>query len=370
MGHMVKPRGIRRFLRFTLRSLLLLTLVVAVWLGYEARQARRTEGHRRSIESLGGSVETEPEGLSLLRFLVAGDFGQEVVAAKIPGPSVGKAIGTLAAIPYLRRVRVLYDGTCDIHPDWERLNVAFPTKIVEAVGDVDYHGGLYGSDPSDAQLAMLNRFSTKMEQGPAKVQQLLQDLKRVSTPPDRWHKLCRTISYRSRQLGDGTVAELLSGSMQGLSILGFNSSGSDSSFAILLVGDRAIDGASVDFQMAQGSQEVQLLAVSGNDAVAVGFEYHSPGAAWIVDKRARQFASDPRQWFGLYRIEADGFKSLLPEEPLPRPAGDKLANDLQKAANDAQCALPDVEIQTREFDENARDPADAGGGRGARMVHP
>ncbi len=66
---MAKPRGIRRFLRFSLRSLLLATLAVAAWLGYEVHQARTVKRQAAAIPALGGQVEFEPSPWSLLRFV-------------------------------------------------------------------------------------------------------------------------------------------------------------------------------------------------------------------------------------------------------------------------------------------------------------
>ena len=66
---MGKPKGIRRFLRFSLRSLMLVTLAVAGWLGYEVHQARTVQRQAEAIRALGGEVEFEASPWSLLRLL-------------------------------------------------------------------------------------------------------------------------------------------------------------------------------------------------------------------------------------------------------------------------------------------------------------
>ena len=77
-----KPR--RRWLQFSLRSLLLLPLAVGLWLSYEVSEARIVERQTAAIEALGGQVGYEPIGISLLRFLLNG-YGQQVVEVDIPG---------------------------------------------------------------------------------------------------------------------------------------------------------------------------------------------------------------------------------------------------------------------------------------------
>src|SRR5258705_1303056 len=48
-----------RWLQFSLRSVLLLTLAVALWLGYEVREARQVERTITALCALGGTVVTE-----------------------------------------------------------------------------------------------------------------------------------------------------------------------------------------------------------------------------------------------------------------------------------------------------------------------
>src|SRR5262249_8906147 len=75
----------RRWLQFSLRSLLLLTLAVALWLGYEAQDAHRVERTTAAVRFWGGEVEWAPGGWSLLKFVAGGAYGQRIDKVEIPG---------------------------------------------------------------------------------------------------------------------------------------------------------------------------------------------------------------------------------------------------------------------------------------------
>ena len=64
---MSRSKSKRRWLQFSLRSVLLLTLAVALWLGYEVHQARQVEQTIAGITALDGNAECELTGWSLLR---------------------------------------------------------------------------------------------------------------------------------------------------------------------------------------------------------------------------------------------------------------------------------------------------------------
>src|SRR5262245_44207619 len=78
-----RPRGIRRFLRFSLRSLMLVTLAIAAWLGYEVHQARTIERQAAAIRALCGEVEFEPSPWSLLRFVEPQTYGWRISSATV-----------------------------------------------------------------------------------------------------------------------------------------------------------------------------------------------------------------------------------------------------------------------------------------------
>src|SRR5438876_3650249 len=98
---MAKPKGIRRFLQFSLRSLMLVTLAVAAWLGYEVHQARTVQRQAAAIRALGGEVEFETSPWSLLRFIEPQTYGRYVVAAQVP-----TAASDLNVFSHLREVRL------------------------------------------------------------------------------------------------------------------------------------------------------------------------------------------------------------------------------------------------------------------------
>src|SRR5262245_23192041 len=115
----LKPH--RRWLQFSLRSILLLTLVVALWLGYEVRQARRVERAFVALRALGGDADSEPAGWSLLRLCGVAGYGRRIVRAEIPGTAVDDAAALLRHLPGLREVQVNYDGSVDPSPSWRSI---------------------------------------------------------------------------------------------------------------------------------------------------------------------------------------------------------------------------------------------------------
>src|SRR5205085_6742653 len=114
-----KPK--RRWLQFSLRSVLLLTLAVALWLGYEVHQARQVERTIAGLAALGGNAECELTGWSLLRLCRVPGYGRRIVRADIPGRTVEEAIDVLSNAPGLAQVRVMFDGTSDPAPSWKAL---------------------------------------------------------------------------------------------------------------------------------------------------------------------------------------------------------------------------------------------------------
>src|SRR5438874_9649717 len=115
---MAKPKRIRRFLRFSLRSLMLLTLAVGAWLGYEVHQARTVQRQAEAIRALGGEVEFEPSPWSLLRFIEPQTYGRRIVMAHVTNERVEAAIVLLSALPALREVQVTFDGARETRPTW------------------------------------------------------------------------------------------------------------------------------------------------------------------------------------------------------------------------------------------------------------
>src|SRR5439155_26286732 len=98
---MGKPKGIRRFLRFSLRSLMLVTLAVAAWIGYEVHQARTVERQAEAIRALGGEVEFETSPWSLLRFVEPQTYGRRIAAAEFPAENTDLALPQLVSMASL-----------------------------------------------------------------------------------------------------------------------------------------------------------------------------------------------------------------------------------------------------------------------------
>jgi hypothetical protein len=84
-----------RWWQFSLRSVLLVTLAVAIWLGYEVRQSRQVERTIAALRELGGEAECEATGWSLLRLCRVPGYGQRIVRATVPGTAADEAIRVL-----------------------------------------------------------------------------------------------------------------------------------------------------------------------------------------------------------------------------------------------------------------------------------
>src|SRR5262245_19176687 len=123
-----KPK--RRWLQFSLRSVLMLTLGVAMWLGYEVHQARQVERTLAGLRALGGDAEHEPTRWSLLGLCRLPGYGCSIVRASIPGSAADKAIDLLRGSPELREVQVTYDGTYDPAPSWNTLLGSLPNVTI------------------------------------------------------------------------------------------------------------------------------------------------------------------------------------------------------------------------------------------------
>src|SRR2546423_9164085 len=111
---MSRSKSKRRWLQFSLRGVLLLTLAVALWLGYEVHQARQVDRTIAGLAALGGNAECELTGWSLLRLCRVAGYGRRIVRAEMPGSAVQEAIELLRGSSGLREVQVTYDGTYDL----------------------------------------------------------------------------------------------------------------------------------------------------------------------------------------------------------------------------------------------------------------
>jgi hypothetical protein len=125
----------RRWLQFSLRSVLILTLAVALWLGHEVRQARHVEQTVAALRELGGNAECELTGWSLLRLCRVSGYGLRIVRAEMSGSAAEQAIELLRGSPGLRELQVKYDGTYDPAPSWKVLLGSLPNVSVMPVAE-------------------------------------------------------------------------------------------------------------------------------------------------------------------------------------------------------------------------------------------
>jgi hypothetical protein len=195
-----KPK--RRWLQFSLRSVLLLTLAVALWLGYEVHQARQVERTIAGIAALGGNAECELTGWSLLRLCRVPGHGRRIVRAEIPGTAVAEAINLLSGASALREVQVTYDGTYDPAPSWKALIGALPQVRVQPRTEEER------DDESQAGLRFWLRRSECLDR--------LADRARQAYPAagifDSRFLMTgtyRTIRYRLVRLQDDSLAEIV-----------------------------------------------------------------------------------------------------------------------------------------------------------------
>jgi hypothetical protein len=120
----IPPR--RRWLRFSLRSLLILITVLSIWLGVKVNQARRQKEAVAALRQLGATVyyshqrrDTFPNSYDLandlsvpgwLRELAGDDFFQSAACVQVLGPVTDDALVHLAALPHLESLKLSLGG--------------------------------------------------------------------------------------------------------------------------------------------------------------------------------------------------------------------------------------------------------------------
>jgi hypothetical protein len=137
--------GWRRFLRFSLRGLLLLVLLVSVWLGWQVNRAHKQRRAIAKIQELGGSVifdyqviesryhesalhwnpKNEPAAAPWLRDLVGEEYFREVIAVDLDEtPTRDEDLWILDDLP---RVEFLWLGKTQVTDHaLERIAYALP----------------------------------------------------------------------------------------------------------------------------------------------------------------------------------------------------------------------------------------------------
>ncbi len=308
---MARAPGIRRFLRFSLRSLLLVTLVVAAWLGYEVQQARTVERQAEAIRALGGEVEFEPSPWSLLRFVEPQTYGRTIVVAEIAGERTDDTIPILKTLSALRELRIEYDGTFDLQPSWRALNRELTATRVVPINypsrsrrEPDLEKFAAERDSRDRRR--YERFAEKSRQNkrlPGSLRTFIDAHLRSPASPELGTP---EIGYAIVPLCDGSIAEVEV-------VSGFRCKlDKDDTLrgAILLVDDTCVDGKAFH----DNSVDFSLRDIDADGSPDLAMEYiQSASRARYPPQRLR---GDPRLWLGLYAIESTGFRSLLDDDLL------------------------------------------------------
>jgi hypothetical protein len=300
-----KPK--RRWLQFSLRSILLLTLAVALWLGYEVRQARRVEQKIAALRALGGKAEAQPTGWSLLRLFGVRGYELRIVRAEIPGSAAEEAIPLLRGESGLREVQVGYDGAYDPTPSWRRINEYLPSVVlkpawIECPIDAAWF--------QDAGAWKTSSAARGLERVRTRIAESHPEMKKhhfFERDGAAWDVLLRPTSFHFLALADKTLAELFVYQYSALS-----EPGQQDCFAALLVADKCVSVRGFSTSTRSASQEALFRDLDHDGFPELGFD---AGTGWSgSDDRAQPLPGDLRTWLGVYKIERDGFKSLLPED--------------------------------------------------------
>ncbi len=310
----------RRRLQFRLRSLLLLTLAMALWLGYEVWQARSVQRVSATIQALGGQVQYECVGWSLLRFAEPQKYGLRIVQVHIPAGEVDGATQLLSGLRALREVVVLFDGTCDPNALVARLRPALPRVQISAKAAPIETFANVASDHADRLQRLKARLLTKLRTSPA--------LRGTGFPKDwrRWESwwiqdddavlellqepvLTPTVlrsEYQVLRMPDGSVGELFALNSESFTLLGSNRA-----IAILFRHDQAMAWVRIEMNRRFGDYALVVDDIDHDGFTDVGFECDA-SASDGDGMAAIQFPGDARYWLALYRIDGDQFRSLLP----------------------------------------------------------
>lgn len=293
---MAKPQNIRRFLRFSLRSLLLVTLAVAAWLGYEVHDARTVERQAEAIRALGAEVEFESGGWSLLRFMEPARYGRRIRTAQVWDARVDEALPQLAALHSLREVRVIFGGTRDQRASWLRLHDTLhrvkitPLSPPSAGTAEDGTRILWDSAERKERFARFLEKIRKCDGTDDTAVAYVEGWSGEDVPAFSWY------DYQVFCAPDGSLAEVLLVTMVHLGV------GAASYAVVLMVDDECVDARSFS-----GSIRVYLRDVDSDGYAELAVE---------GPDRAQPSANAVPKSLELYAIEPDGFHKLLPGDRL------------------------------------------------------
>jgi hypothetical protein len=303
-----RPR--RRWLQFSLRSLLLLTLVIAGWLGFEAREASFVERTAAAIRKAGGQVEFESKGWSLLRFVAPQRYGLRIVRAEIPAGGADESAKLLSRVSDLHEVVVLFDGTCEPNAVMTRVRQTLPSVMAVAkAAPIETFANVASAD--DDRLGKLKaRLLPILRCGPAfRGQRAPRNWQRWElwwSDDERGLKPTTLRSdYRIVGQPDGSLAEIFA-----LNYESFVVPSLDRAIVVLIRADRALTWTAVEMNNRFDGYTLVVDDIDGDGLPDVGLECESSASA--PNGPAVQFSGDPRFWLELYRIDGDQFRSLLP----------------------------------------------------------
>lgn len=156
-----RPR--RRWMRFSLRTFLLVLTALSIWLGVKVNQARRQKEAVAALKALGTRFyyahqkdEAYPHGINpghelvvpgWLDELAGYDFFRTVISVQVSSPVSDEDLSHLAGLPHIERLYVT--GFGKNVSDWELDQLRRPDRLIAP--------GTRGNNVSDAGLAHLRR---------------------------------------------------------------------------------------------------------------------------------------------------------------------------------------------------------------------
>jgi hypothetical protein len=166
--------GFRRWLRFNLRTFLLLVTVLCVWLGVKVNHARRQKEAVEALRTLGFRVYYEHwrtgdgsfdlsktlEVPTWLLSLAGDDFFQRVVSVEVGPASIDEDLVHLAALPHIESLHV--SGRGNAVSDAGLSHLPRPDRLVHFAGVKSSVGDAFVTRLAHAKLLMLELSGTRV----------------------------------------------------------------------------------------------------------------------------------------------------------------------------------------------------------------
>jgi hypothetical protein len=273
----------RRWLRYKMRTLLLLTTVLGIWLGIKVNQARRQNAAGDALRALGVYVNyahwlvngrpdifDSSQELNVpmwLRNLAGDDFFQRVVAVRILPPSTDDDLIHFAALPHLEELYLGGRGN-DIS-DSGLANLPRPDRLIHFTTDSTMVGDQFVS-----RLANAKRLTTLGVRGPRVTDEGLRSLRGLRN--------VKVLELANTQVGDSgleALQEMASLQMLRLDHTKVTDAGlvhvsQHPALAILDLSITAIDGSG--FKHLSNSPKIYALILQGTHVRGPGLESIAP----------------------------------------------------------------------------------------------